>query len=106
MPEDPSFDSFRGLSAEPELYSTTPPPERIWSVSQVNSVIRKLIEDSVDALWVRGEVGNWRRYPSGHCYFSVKDDRSIAMMPDGSIIASMYLGKEADIVAVDLNDDN
>lgn len=37
---------------------------------------------------------------------SVKDDRSIAMMPDGSIIASMYLGKEADIVAVDLNDDN
>lgn len=76
MPEDPSFDSFRGLSAEPELYSTTPPPERIWSVSQVNSAIRKLIEDSVDALWVRGEVGNWRRYPSGHCYFSVKDDRS------------------------------
>jgi len=76
VPEDPSFDSFRGLSAEPELYSTTPPPERIWSVSQVNSVIRKLIEDSVDALWVRGEVGNWRRYPSGHCYFSVKDDRS------------------------------
>ena len=76
MPEDSSFDSFRGLSAEPELYSTTPPPERIWSVSQVNSAIRKLIEDSVDALWVRGEVGNWRRYPSGHCYFSVKDDRS------------------------------
>ncbi|HIA74217.1 MAG TPA: exodeoxyribonuclease VII large subunit [Gemmatimonadetes bacterium] len=76
MPEDPSFDSFRGLSAEPELDSTTPPPERIWSVSQVNSAIRKLIEDSVDALWVRGEVGNWRRYPSGHCYFSVKDDRS------------------------------
>ena len=36
---------------------------------------------------------------------SVKDDRSIAMMPDGSIIASMYLGKEADIVAVDLKDD-
>ncbi|MCH2465835.1 MAG: exodeoxyribonuclease VII large subunit [Gemmatimonadetes bacterium] len=76
MPEDSSFDSFRGLSAEPELDSTTPPPERIWSVSQVNSAIRKLIEDSVDALWVRGEVGNWRRYPSGHCYFSVKDDRS------------------------------
>jgi len=76
VPEDSSFDSFRGLSAEPELDSTTPPPERIWSVSQVNSAIRKLIEDSVDALWVRGEVGNWRRYPSGHCYFSVKDDRS------------------------------
>ena len=56
--------------------STTPTPERIWSVSEVNGAIRKLIEGSVDTLWVRGEVGNWKRYPSGHCYFSVKDDRS------------------------------
>ena len=50
--------------------------EQIWSVSEVNSAIRRLIEDSVDTLWVRGEVGNWKRYPSGHCYFSIKDDRS------------------------------
>ena len=56
--------------------STTPTPERIWSVSEVNGAIRKLIEGSVDTLWVQGEVGNWKRYPSGHCYFSVKDDRS------------------------------
>ena len=51
-------------------------PGQIWSVSEVNSAIRRLIEDSVDTLWVRGEVGNWKRYPSGHCYFSIKDDRS------------------------------
>jgi len=56
--------------------STAPTPERIWSVSEVNGAIRKLIEGSVDTLWVQGEVGNWKRYPSGHCYFSVKDDRS------------------------------
>lgn len=56
--------------------STPHSPGQIWSVSEVNSAIRRLIEDSVGTLWVRGEVGNWKRYPSGHCYFSIKDDRS------------------------------
>ena len=67
---------FSGLSEGPLMDSTAPTPERIWSVSEVNGAIRKLIEGSVDTLWVQGEVGNWKRYPSGHCYFSVKDDRS------------------------------
>ncbi|MEC7833347.1 MAG: exodeoxyribonuclease VII large subunit [Gemmatimonadota bacterium] len=76
MPKQSSPGLFSDLSEGPFMDSTTPTPERIWSVSEVNGAIRKLIEGSVDTLWVQGEVGNWKRYPSGHCYFSVKDDRS------------------------------
>ena len=76
MSKQSDFGLFSGLSEEPFMDSTAPTPERIWSVSEVNGAIRKLIEGSVDTLWVQGEVGNWKRYPSGHCYFSVKDDRS------------------------------
>ena len=76
MSKQSDFGLFSGLNEEPFMDSTAPTPERIWSVSEVNGAIRKLIEGSVDTLWVRGEVGNWKRYPSGHCYFSVKDDRS------------------------------
>ena len=67
---------FSGFDEEPFMDPIDPTPDRIWSVSEVNSTIRKLIEGSADTLWIRGEVGNWKRYPSGHCYFSVKDDRS------------------------------
>ena len=67
---------FSGLDEEPFMDPIDPTSDRIWSVSEVNSTIRKLIEGSADTLWIRGEVGNWKRYPSGHCYFSVKDDRS------------------------------
>lgn len=28
------------------------------------------------ALWVRGEVSGWKRAPSGHCYFCLKDERA------------------------------
>ncbi len=49
---------------------------RVWSVSQVNRAVRSLLESSVDALWVGGEVTNWKRARSGHCYFTLKDDRA------------------------------
>ena len=49
---------------------------KVWSVSQVNRAVRSLLEDSVDPLWIGGEVGNWTRSRPGHCYFTLKDDRA------------------------------
>jgi exodeoxyribonuclease VII large subunit len=43
------------------------------SVSRLNSLIRETLEGSLPALWVAGEVAGWKRYPSGHCYFSLRD---------------------------------
>lgn len=61
-----------------DLFDEPPPaPEpRVWSVSQVNRAVRTLLEGSVDALWVGGEVGNWTRSRPGHCYFTLKDDKA------------------------------
>ncbi len=52
---------------------TTP---RVWSVSQVNKAVSRLLEESIDSLWVSGEVANWTRARSGHCYFTLKDDQA------------------------------
>ncbi|MEQ8331083.1 MAG: exodeoxyribonuclease VII large subunit [Longimicrobiales bacterium] len=54
---------------------TTPAP-KVWSVSQVNRAVRSLLETTVDPLWVGGEVTNWTRARSGHCYFTLKDERA------------------------------
>ena len=43
------------------------------SVSQLNGMVRDLLEHAVPSLWVAGEVTGWKRYPSGHCYFSLRD---------------------------------
>lgn len=46
---------------------------QVWSVSAVNAAARALLEGTFPPLWVAGEVANWRRAPSGHRYFTLKD---------------------------------
>jgi exodeoxyribonuclease VII large subunit len=45
----------------------------VWSVSQVNTAARRLLEGAVPPLWVAGEVTNFTRARSGHCYFTLRD---------------------------------
>ncbi len=49
---------------------------RVWSVTQVNRAVRGLLEDTIESLWISGEVANWTRARSGHCYFTLKDEQS------------------------------
>lgn len=48
----------------------------VCSVTQVNEHIRDLLEgdSALSALFVRGEISNYKAYPSGHHYFSLKDE--------------------------------
>ena len=50
----------------------------VHSVSEVNHFIKGLLDHQglLQNMAVRGEVSNFKRYPSGHCYFSIKDDKS------------------------------
>lgn len=48
-------------------------PEGGWTPSSLNSAARHLIEGMFPALWVSGEVSNFTRARSGHCYFSLRD---------------------------------
>ncbi|MCX7198544.1 MAG: exodeoxyribonuclease VII large subunit [Proteobacteria bacterium] len=45
----------------------------ILTVAELNQAAREAIEQALPALWVAGEISNFRRYDSGHCYFVLKD---------------------------------
>ena len=49
--------------------------ENIYSVSEVNNFIKELLDDDpvLRNIQVVGEISNFKRYPSGHCYFTLKD---------------------------------
>lgn len=48
---------------------------RILDVSQVNEYIKILLDDDpmLQELCIRGEISNYKVYPSGHHYFTLKD---------------------------------
>jgi exodeoxyribonuclease VII large subunit len=46
---------------------------QVISVAELNRIARELLEHSLPLLWVAGEVSNFKRYESGHCYFTLKD---------------------------------
>lgn len=46
---------------------------KIFSVSQINSLIRGTLEGGFGNIWVQGEISNFKPYSSGHFYFSLKD---------------------------------
>ena len=54
----------------------SPATPRVWTVSELNQTVRAFLEDALPPLWVGGEVANWTRARSGHCYFTLKDDRA------------------------------
>lgn len=49
---------------------------QVWTVSQLTSLTRELVEGSIPALWIAGEVTGFRRMPAGHCFFTLKDERA------------------------------
>ncbi len=49
------------------------PANVVISVSELNRRARALVESGFALLWVAGEVSNFTRATSGHCYFLLKD---------------------------------
>ena len=48
----------------------------IYTVSQLTSSVKIVLEDSFQNIWVEGEVSNFDRPLSGHFFFTLKDDKS------------------------------
>jgi len=46
---------------------------KIVTVSQLTALVRELLEDNFEHLWVEGEVSNLALPSSGHVYFTLKD---------------------------------
>src|SRR5688572_4017131 len=51
-------------------------PRRFVTVSQLSEIVRDILDRELPALWVVGEISNFRVPPSGHFYFTLKDDQS------------------------------
>jgi exodeoxyribonuclease VII large subunit len=58
---------------------------RVFSVSELVSDLKSLLEDEFGRVWVVGEISNLHRAGSGHSYFTLKDD-------DAQIRAALFRG--------------
>ena len=49
--------------------------QQIYSVTQINTYIQSMMDSDrlLSGLCIRGEISNYKVYPSGHHYFSLKD---------------------------------
>ena len=71
----------------------------VWSVSQVNRAVKKLIETGLENLWILGEIVNWTRASSGHCYFTLKDrDSQIRCVMFKSDVSKLPIDPNAGMV--------
>ena len=70
--------STRLLTAGPSgsCFSTMEMDDRIETISQLTRRVKETLESGFAGIWVRGEISNFRRQSSGHCYFSLKDSGS------------------------------
>ncbi len=52
--------------------------DKILSVSSLNLYVKSILEqdENLRFIAVEGELSNFKKYPSGHCYFSLKDAAS------------------------------
>ncbi|WP_322815011.1 exodeoxyribonuclease VII large subunit [Chloroflexus sp.] len=71
---------------------------RAFTVSDLNSALRAHLEDEglFFDIWLLAEVIEFRRYPSGHCYFTLKDEQA-------SIRAVLWRSKAEQIALLPAN---
>ena len=63
-------------SASKSSIEPTAAERRIWSVRDLVTGIRQQVEQEYQDIWVEGEITNCRPAPSGHIYFSLKDQEA------------------------------
>src|SRR5256884_913229 len=49
---------------------------KVLTVSELTRSIRGTLETKFGAVWVQGEISNYKLHPSGHQYFTLKDQRA------------------------------
>ena len=49
---------------------------QVFSVSQLNKMIRGTLEKQFQLIWLQAEISNFKAHTSGHWYFSLKDSKS------------------------------
>jgi exodeoxyribonuclease VII large subunit len=55
-------------------FSSLKDGRKILTVSQLNRQSRLLLESKISAVWVEGEISNFKHHSSGHIYLTLKDE--------------------------------
>jgi exodeoxyribonuclease VII large subunit len=53
-----------------------PQTAKVFTVAELTRQIRGTLETKFGAVWVEGEISNYKLHPSGHQYFTLKDQRA------------------------------
>jgi len=53
-----------------------PQTAKVFTVGELTRQIRGALETKFGAVWVQGEISNYKLHPSGHQYFTLKDQRA------------------------------
>src|SRR4051812_10022291 len=56
--------------------SAAPAAQQTLTVAQLTAQIKNTLEGEFPSVWVVGEISNYSRPQSGHCYFTLKDDQA------------------------------
>jgi len=74
LPHRPS--AGPACDATPEIPAATVSGGAVVPVSLLVGSVRLLLERQLGLLWVAGEISNFTRAASGHCYFNLKDSNA------------------------------
>lgn len=66
----------RAVKQDSDLPLFSAASRKFITISELNELIKRTLESRIDALWVQGEISNFRIAPSGHFYFTLKDEQS------------------------------
>lgn len=55
------------------MNSTLFPPDKVFSVTEINSFIKEMLEGTFPQITIEGEISNYRPNSTGHLYFTLKD---------------------------------
>ncbi len=53
-----------------------PQSSKVFTVAELTRQIRGTLETKFGSVWVQGEISNYKLHPSGHQYFTLKDQRA------------------------------
>jgi exodeoxyribonuclease VII large subunit len=63
------------MAKEVDLPLFTHASRQFLTISELAGIIKGTLESQIDAIWASGEISNFRVFPSGHSYFTLKDDK-------------------------------
>lgn len=80
-------------------------PNHIYSITEINKIVKKILESKIKDIWIIAEISNFSKPISGHWYFTLKDQNAQirSVMFKNKNIQSKFKPKNGEKVLVNAN---